>query len=181
MTINRNKKYDEFRDRPTLQKDIRKLRQKLYNAIDRCYNESNNHDYYGRVVVCDEWLQDHSNFVVWGLKNGYKDGLYLDRIDPYGNYCPENCRFVDLLTSQKNKRNINLLTYHNITLSHNEWSNALGYGHDTIRQRIIDYGYSETTAIEKGVHAHSLYPHQIETLGKTFYNNKVAYYLDMGL
>lgn len=179
--VNISKKYDEFRDRPTLQKDIRKLRQKLYNAIDRCYNENNTHDYYGRVTVCEEWLQDNSNFVVWGLRNGYKDGLYLDRIDPFGNYEPSNCRFVDFITSQKNKRNVNLLTYHGITLSHEEWSSALCYGHDTIRQRITDYNYSEKKAIEKGVHTHNLYPHQIEILGKTFYNNKVAYYLDMGL
>lgn len=177
----RNNKYDKFRDRPNFKRDIRLLRQKLYNAIDRCYNENNIHDYCGRVKVCDEWLNDNSSFIVWGLENGYKEGLYLDRIDPYGDYCPDNCRFVDLLTSQKNKREINLLTYRGITLSHEEWSDALGYGHDTIRQRIVDYGYDETQAIEKGVHTHNLYQHQIETLGKTFYNNKVAFYLDMGL
>lgn len=76
---------------------------------------------------------------------------------------------------------INLLTYHGITLSHKEWSVALGYGHDTIRDRIVNLGWNETKAIEKGVFTHSLYQHQIETLGKTFYNNKVAFYLDMGL
>lgn len=107
-----------------------------------------------------------------GIKN-HKYDKFRDR--------PENCRFVDLLPSQKNKREINLLTYNGITLSHNEWSDALCYGHDTIRQRIVNYGYNETQAIEKGVHTHSLYPHQIETLGKTYYYNKVAYYLDMGL
>lgn len=176
-----NHKYDEFRNSPTLQRDIRVLRQKLYNAIDRCYNENNVHDYYGRVKVCDEWLQDNSNFIVWGLKNGYKEGLYLDRIDPFGDYEPANCRWVNKLISQKNKRNVNFLTYKNITLSHEEWCNALGYGHDTIRNRIVNLGFDEQKAIEKGVHNYSLYPHQIETLGKTYYYNRVAYYMDMGL
>lgn len=173
--------YNKYRDKPNFNRIVRLLRQKWYNLMDRCYNENNIHNYYGRVVVCDEWKTNSSMFVAWALENGFKEGLYLDRIDPNGNYEPSNCRFVTQLISQKNKIKYNPLTYDGITLSHREWSVALGYGHDTVRDRIVNCNYSEKDAIEKGVHTHSLYQHQIDILGSTYYNNKVAYYLDMGL
>ena len=37
--------------------------------------------------------------------NGYSDGLTLDRIDPNGNYVPENCRWVMQKVQQNNWRN----------------------------------------------------------------------------
>lgn len=39
----------------------------------------------------------------WALSNGYSPDLEIDRINGDGDYCPQNCRWVDALT---NKRNI---------------------------------------------------------------------------
>jgi len=50
--------------------------------------------YLGQVFVCDEWNSSFVAFRDWALQNGYADTLELDRINPRGNYCPENCRWA---------------------------------------------------------------------------------------
>lgn len=66
--------------------------------------------YYGAkgVSVCDEW-QDFGSFRDWALQNGYDEKAEygqctIDRIDPYGNYEPSNCRWVSMAEQAKNKR-----------------------------------------------------------------------------
>lgn len=67
--------------------------------------------YYGAkgVKICTEW-DNFENFWNWSIANGYdKDAPHgkctIDRIDVYGNYCPENCRWVDMKAQSLNKRN----------------------------------------------------------------------------
>lgn len=79
----------------------------LIGMIDRCYNPKNTaYKYYGErgIEICDEWLNDHSKFCEWAIKNGYEDGLSIERIDVNGNYCPENCKWIPLSEQCKNKR-----------------------------------------------------------------------------
>lgn len=66
--------------------------------------------YYGAkgVSVCDEW-QDFGAFRRWALDNGYDEnaerGEYtIDRIDPFGNYEPNNCRWITIEEQASNKR-----------------------------------------------------------------------------
>lgn len=86
---------------------------------DRCINP--NHKAYaiygGRgIKVCDRWLELPNGFVNFiedmGRKPSYErtatggKPLYsLDRIDPDGDYCPENCRWTTWLVQASNKRN----------------------------------------------------------------------------
>jgi hypothetical protein len=78
----------------------------------RCYRKTHPHykDYGGRgISVCDEWVNDFYAFATWALSHGYdekapKGKCTLDRIDPDGDYCPENCRFADMVVQQNNRR-----------------------------------------------------------------------------
>jgi hypothetical protein len=77
----------------------------------RCENQNaNGYKYYGDmgVKVCEEW-HDYSEFKAWALANGYdekaKHGVCtIDRINPYGNYEPANCRWVSMAEQNRNKR-----------------------------------------------------------------------------
>lgn len=60
-------------------------------------------EYWGRgISVCKEW--DH--FVVFhtDMISSFIDGAILDRIDPNGNYCKSNCRWVYTTMSSFNTR-----------------------------------------------------------------------------
>lgn len=71
----------------------------------RCYNP--NTDQYHRygalgVHVCDRWLDSFENFVAdMGER---PQGTTLDRINPYGNYEPNNCRWADAYVQNNNQR-----------------------------------------------------------------------------
>lgn len=70
----------------------------------RCTNPKYpNYKYYGAqgVAVCDEW-REFANF----LKDmGERpEGTSLDRINPFGNYEPNNCRWATPTEQANNKR-----------------------------------------------------------------------------
>ena len=88
---------------------------KVYaNMKNRCYNKnSEDYKYYGGrgVCICDEWLNSYQAFKDWAYFAGYdenadKGKCTIDRIDVNGNYCPSNCRWVDMLTQSRNRRNV---------------------------------------------------------------------------
>ena len=82
----------------------------LYKVLNtmkyRCYNEkSTKYKYYGEkgITICDEWLNDFKSFEQWAISNGYKKGLSIDRINPNGNYEPNNCRWATIIEQNKNR------------------------------------------------------------------------------
>jgi len=71
----------------------------------RCINPSNQsyHWYGGRGIKFQKSWSKYSNFLEdLGI---CPDGLTLERIDPNGDYCKENCKWIPLKEQVKNKRN----------------------------------------------------------------------------
>lgn len=81
------------------------------DVLNRCENKYvKQYKWYGAlgVTVCDEW-HDFSKFQEWAMSSGYDPNALrgqctLDRINPYGNYEPDNCRWVSMAVQSKNKR-----------------------------------------------------------------------------
>lgn len=113
------------------------MRQRCNNPNSASYSR-----YGGRgISVCDEWDKDFFAFEKWAKENGAKKGLTIDRINNDGNYCPDNCRWVDLRTQANNKRTNRIIEYNGESHTTIEWARITGIQEGTIRSR-LRYGYS---------------------------------------
>jgi hypothetical protein len=90
---------------------IRKDRSSLYSSwagmLQRCHNPNTEfyHIYGGKGVKVFPGWEDFTMFMQWALSHGWEEGLTIDRIDPDGDYCPENCQW---LTKSEHSRKTNI-------------------------------------------------------------------------
>lgn len=123
-------------------------RSRLYRSVwnkirQRCLNPKNkDYPHYGGrgISICQEW-NDFLVFKEWAYSHGYDpDAPYgkctLDRIDVNGNYCPDNCRFVDIKTQNGNKTTSHYVTYHGETHTIAEWGEITGLSPNALYNRI---------------------------------------------
>lgn len=121
----------------------------------RCYNPNTRvYPYYGGrgIQMCDEWKNDFSSFYDWMTANGYDENakrgeFTIDRIDPNGNYSPENCRLVTQLEQMNNVRSNHIITYNDESHTIAEWSRMTGINQFKIRNRIVNLGWSVERAL----------------------------------
>ena len=93
-------KYHEDKDT-----DVMLHLRKVWNDMKyRCNNPKGEsyHRYGGRGITYDTNWEYFMNF--WeDMRRSYKEGLTIDRINNDGNYCKENCRWVDMKAQQNNR------------------------------------------------------------------------------
>jgi len=88
--------------------DVVYLKGKFYDMKTRCYNPmSQAYHYYGGrgITIYQGWLDNSDSFIEWSLTNGFKRGLWIDRVDNDGPYSPENCQWVTASENLRNTRN----------------------------------------------------------------------------
>lgn len=113
------------------------LYKKWASMKNRCQNKNakNYNDYGGRGIrICNEWLEFWS-FREWAYKNGYCEGLSIERINVNGNYEPSNCKWVMLEEQARNKRRSVIIEYGGKKQTAAEWARELGIGKETITYR----------------------------------------------
>lgn len=126
------------------------------NMKNRCNNPnySEYSNYGGRgIKVCEEW-NDYASFRDWAINNGYDENAprsekTLDRIDVDKNYCPENCRFVDMFVQANNKTNNIYTVYNNQKMTLSELSKITGINYDPLYYRIVTCKMDAESAINK--------------------------------
>jgi len=116
---------------------------RLYNAwlnMRRRVNDPTNKRYasYGGkgVKICDEWQNDFIAFRNWAKANGYADNLTIDRIDNNGDYCPENCRWVDSYVQQNNTSRNRYIYVRGELMTMANAAKTLGLTYSTVQHRV---------------------------------------------
>lgn len=108
----------------------------------RCYNKNSDVYYlYGErgIKICSDWLdleKGFENFKEWSLLNGYKETLTIDRIDPNGDYEPDNCRWVNISVQNRNKRNNRVFVYNGQRKVLLDLAKENGISYSGIRKRL---------------------------------------------
>lgn len=95
---------------------------------ERCYNpKAFNYPRYGGrgITVCDHWRDSFELFVKDNQASALP-GLTLDRIDPNGDYTPENCRWISKKGQARNTRSTKYYLLNGVNRSIHEWADLAG-------------------------------------------------------
>lgn len=117
---------------------------------NRCKNPS--HVAYPRyggrgIKVCERWAGRKGRLNFIADMGERPPGMTLDRIDPDGDYTPENCRWATPIMQRRNYKNRPLYTAFGRTQGLPEWAEEYGVSYDKIHQRIHRYGWTLEEAL----------------------------------
>ena len=116
----------------------------------RCYDKwRTSYEYYGGkgIKICGEWLNSFEKFEDWAIKNGYSDGLTIDRIDTSKDYFPDNCRWVTRKEQANNRTSNMMVTMNGKTQTLKEWTTELNMNYGTVNSRINRLHWSVEDAL----------------------------------
>lgn len=122
---------------------------RIFNgAKQRCLNpKSPCFRYYGGKGVKIEWKNFEDFYSE--MKEGYSDKLSLDRINPNGNYCKKNCRWVTAYDQANNTTSNIKATINGVTKNVTQWCVELGLSQQTVFSRINRTGMSPEEALSQ--------------------------------
>lgn len=113
---------------------------KVWCAMKRRCNSPHDEFYsrYGErgIKVCGQWDESFESFYGWAMKNGYKEGLSIDRIDNEKGYEPENCRWTTPSQQNRNYSRNHFITYKGETKCLADWAKEFGINRATVLWRI---------------------------------------------
>lgn len=123
---------------------------RCYNPGDKCFSL-----YGGRgITVCDRWHDFYLFLEDMGLR---PEGYTLDRIDPDGNYGPDNCRWATLKEQGRNRRNSRRIEFNGETKTLVEWGELYGVAPEAISRRILRGWSVEKSITTKSRHGYKQY------------------------
>lgn len=102
------------------------------------------------IYVCDEWAE-FEPFAEWAEKNGYEEGLQIDRKENDGPYSPDNCRFVTRINNCNNKSDNHRVAAFGEIKTLAEWSRdpRCQVGYHVLRDRILRPNWTPEDAISR--------------------------------
>jgi hypothetical protein len=122
---------------------------KVWNGMMwRCHNEKHAayENYGGRgIYVCSDWHNVEA-FVAWGMANGWRPGLQIDRINNDEGYTAANCRFVTPSDNQNNRRSNRFLVVVGQRYTVAQAARRFGLGKTTIKER-LRRGWPDESAV----------------------------------
>ena len=110
--------------------------------ILRCTYPKNDNfmNYGGRgITVCERWRKFENFFADMGFP---PEGTTLDRIDGNKGYDKSNCRWATSFEQNSNRRDNKWYEFNGESLLLTEWSKRLGIKIETLRSRLLTYGWS---------------------------------------
>ncbi len=115
---------------------------------ERCYAPQSAHrENYRKlnIQVCEKWRNSYLDFLS-DMGRAPTSKHTLDRIDPFGNYEPDNCRWATMLEQNRNKTNTLKVTIDGITRTASEWDILMGFPKQTVWWRVKN-GWNDKDAV----------------------------------
>lgn len=118
----------------------------------RCSNPANKNYGARGIAVSDRWKNFNQFLADMGPR---PRGFTLDRIDPNGNYSPENCRWASTTTQARNKRNTIWLEFEGQLLSLPDVADRVGvripilYHHIVLRKKTLSEALEDIARLER--------------------------------
>ena len=85
-----------------------------------------------------EWNDNFSRFAEWAIRNGYQDGLTIDRIDPLKGYEPSNCRWATRIEQQSHLSSCHIYEINGVSHNIAEWCRIYNVPHERVRRRVVN-------------------------------------------
>lgn len=129
--------------------DYKKIYNSWWNMKNRCSNPKSQrfHSYGERgITLCEEWM-DSQVFIGWAVKNGWRPGLTIERIDVNKGYSPENCTIIPYALQAQNKTTNIRIKINGQEKCLSEWCRIFNFPFKRAWKRYHVFGYRDVETI----------------------------------